>query len=480
MTMTTTTSRRHTLRVLSPALALALLAAVTAAPVHPAPRDSANTTSISTGLSSPSSASPPTTATASVSAAAAASSTDSSSGGMSMSTMVGVFVPVFCGLIIFCFALYCLGWGAGRKYRYRLNDMYRNRHSTSASPGASGSSTPSTAAAAGGAATGAGGRRTRRARGDAPRRTESGRSVRTLPVYTKEAGDEETVLLRRDPSARRRAEDRDSDSDSFASGDEEGIHLMPTLMEGDETSTSLRTVPSNLAPLTVNGSTATLGHAHAHGYGHAHRPSEADITDLTGMPGLALAERAWDEPPYFEPDFNVYLGDPQAHPPSWDTVQNEVRRDGAARSMDVARGVIGGGGDSGVAVVVPEASAAVVPETVAASAEPGAEPTAESTAEATAEPAAEPAAQSAAEPAAEPPSTVPAAPGPDVELMDLAAEPAVVLMDMLPSPATPVAPVETGAEAEAEAQAPAETGSTSATATPVSSSTASAPSPTTP
>lgn len=274
---------------------------------------------------------------------------------------------------------------------------------------------------------------------------------------------------RRDPSARRRAEDRDSDSDSFASGDEEGIHLMPTLMEGDETSTSLRTVPSNLAPLTVNGSTATLGHAHAHGYGHAHRPSEADITDLTGMPGLALAERAWDEPPYFEPDFNVYLGDPQAHPPSWDTVQNEVRRDGAARSMDVARGVIGGGGDSGVAVVVPEASADAVPETVAASAEPGAEPTAE------------PSTEPSAEPSAEAPSTVAAAPGPDVELMDLAAEPAVVLMDMLPSPATPVAPaVETDAEAAAEAQAPAETGSTSATATPVSSSTASARSPTAP
>lgn len=37
--------------------------------------------------------------------------------------------------------------------------------------------------------------RARRGRRTPPRRTESGRSIRTLPVYTSEAGDEEIVLL---------------------------------------------------------------------------------------------------------------------------------------------------------------------------------------------------------------------------------------------------------------------------------------------
>ena len=40
------------------------------------------------------------------------------------------------------------------------------------------------------------GRRQRRSRGRALRRTESGRSVKTLPEYSKEAGDEELVLVR--------------------------------------------------------------------------------------------------------------------------------------------------------------------------------------------------------------------------------------------------------------------------------------------
>lgn len=40
------------------------------------------------------------------------------------------------------------------------------------------------------------GRRARRSRGRALRRTESGRSVKTLPEYSKEAGDEELVLVR--------------------------------------------------------------------------------------------------------------------------------------------------------------------------------------------------------------------------------------------------------------------------------------------
>jgi len=40
------------------------------------------------------------------------------------------------------------------------------------------------------------GRRGRRSRGRALRRTESGRSVKTLPEYSKEAGDEELVLVR--------------------------------------------------------------------------------------------------------------------------------------------------------------------------------------------------------------------------------------------------------------------------------------------
>jgi hypothetical protein len=41
-----------------------------------------------------------------------------------------------------------------------------------------------------------GARRGRRSRGRALRRTESGRSVKTLPEYSKEAGDEELVLVR--------------------------------------------------------------------------------------------------------------------------------------------------------------------------------------------------------------------------------------------------------------------------------------------
>lgn len=40
------------------------------------------------------------------------------------------------------------------------------------------------------------GRRARRSRGRALRRTESGRSVKTLPEYSKEAGAEELVLVR--------------------------------------------------------------------------------------------------------------------------------------------------------------------------------------------------------------------------------------------------------------------------------------------
>jgi len=40
------------------------------------------------------------------------------------------------------------------------------------------------------------GRRARRSRGRGLRRTESARSVKTLPEYSKEAGDEELVLVR--------------------------------------------------------------------------------------------------------------------------------------------------------------------------------------------------------------------------------------------------------------------------------------------
>ncbi|KAK8858610.1 hypothetical protein IAR55_002839 [Kwoniella newhampshirensis] len=68
----------------------------------------------------------------------------------------------------------------------------------------------------------AGGRTRRGSRRNHLRRTESGRSVRTLPVYSKEAGDEELVLVRK------RSNSSFSD-DSFSDGDdvEAGRDLLP-------------------------------------------------------------------------------------------------------------------------------------------------------------------------------------------------------------------------------------------------------------
>ncbi|WVQ80662.1 hypothetical protein IAT38_002767 [Cryptococcus sp. DSM 104549] len=143
---------------------------------------------------------------------------DSGDGGDSTAGLsVSVVIPVVVIIVV------CVLLAIGLKYRARIRQRLGRRQpgtnptanssmrtltaeQLSGTPsridvndvGGEGGSAARAAGRAAATAGGRGGRRggARRARGDHLRRTESGRSVRTLPVYSKEAGDEELVLVR--------------------------------------------------------------------------------------------------------------------------------------------------------------------------------------------------------------------------------------------------------------------------------------------
>ncbi|TYJ51429.1 hypothetical protein B9479_008000 [Cryptococcus floricola] len=149
------------------------------------------------------------------SASDSSSSSDSSKTGVSTAVIVPVVVVIVLGtilLLVFKFRKWITS-----KWNERFSSTRRSRSGTDAASriltadelSGSPSRTNVDNNAAGGADAGNGNRnrrgangRPRRTRnGEYLRRTESGRSIRTLPVYSKEAGDEELVLVRQRSSS---------------------------------------------------------------------------------------------------------------------------------------------------------------------------------------------------------------------------------------------------------------------------------------
>ncbi|WWD18510.1 hypothetical protein CI109_102962 [Kwoniella shandongensis] len=270
--------------------------------------------------------------------------------------IVAIVIPI---VVI---AVLCIVLGIGLKYRHAIAKLFRLKSATTASNSSDTSSTTPLSrptrrgrdssrtltaeqlatgtnltsssgdnTAGGTARTGTGtgaragsARRSRRSvRGRNLRRTESGRSVRTLPVYSKEAGDEELVLVRK------RSNSSFSD-ESFSEGDDANIEealLQDTSAdlrnngETDITDNNNDSVDQgNDRPTSMRASPPTPGTP------DVPTPQSAPpFTTSTPLPSehirsASITRRGWGEAPtYLEamssPSFDVEAGTATSVPP---------------------------------------------------------------------------------------------------------------------------------------------------------------------